>query len=267
MSENSARGFPGMLGSIDCYNWSWKNCPKANQGQYRGNKGTSVVLEAVASKDLWIWHCFFGLPGSFNDINVFQRSHLLRKLESGTMHHIEFELNGKTYTQPYWLADGIYPNLPVFAKSIKDPQGASKQYYAKRHESLRKDIERAFGVLQARFAIVKNPSRQWRKASMTSVMQCCIILHNMIVEDERDDRDVLLDTNFLPAPTGSKCQTASGHVTLLRVTQNTDVPSNSVAALVSRVKSMQSSLQHNRLRNDLIEHLWKRKGDAVTIEE
>jgi hypothetical protein len=33
------------------------------------------MLEAVASLDLWIWHAFFGVAGSNNDINVLDQSH------------------------------------------------------------------------------------------------------------------------------------------------------------------------------------------------
>jgi hypothetical protein len=31
-----------------------------------------VAVEAVVDKDLWIWHAFFGMVGSHNDINVLQ---------------------------------------------------------------------------------------------------------------------------------------------------------------------------------------------------
>src|ERR1044072_6673009 len=65
-------------------------------------------------------------------------------------------------------------------------QGPKKQLFAKRQEGARKDVDRAFGVLQSRFAIVRGPSRFWHVDTMKSIMDACIILHNMIVEDERD---------------------------------------------------------------------------------
>ena len=54
------RGFPGMLGSIDCMHWTWKNCPLAWQGMYIVHKkDPTIILEVVASNDLRIWHAFF----------------------------------------------------------------------------------------------------------------------------------------------------------------------------------------------------------------
>ena len=65
LAMNKARGFPGMLGSIDCMHWTWKNCPKAWHGQFHGQKkGSTIILEAVADQETWIWHAFFGMPGS-----------------------------------------------------------------------------------------------------------------------------------------------------------------------------------------------------------
>ncbi|XP_071740280.1 uncharacterized protein [Rutidosis leptorrhynchoides] len=88
-------GLPGMLGNIDCMHWEWKNCPVAWQGQYtRGDKkGPSV--EAVASHDLWIWHAFFGMAGSNNDINVLNFSPLFNTIKDGTAPPSPFEVNGR----------------------------------------------------------------------------------------------------------------------------------------------------------------------------
>nr|XP_011465812.1 PREDICTED: uncharacterized protein LOC101310615 [Fragaria vesca subsp. vesca] len=47
------RGFPGMLGNIDCMHWTWKNCPTAWHGMFTGHiHKPTIILEAVASYDL-----------------------------------------------------------------------------------------------------------------------------------------------------------------------------------------------------------------------
>lgn len=55
LKEGEERGFPGMLGFVDCMHWTWKNCPTAWRGKLCGKEKTpTIVLEAVASKNLWI---------------------------------------------------------------------------------------------------------------------------------------------------------------------------------------------------------------------
>ena len=53
-------------------------------------------------------------------------------------------------------------------------------------EAAWKDIERAFSVLQSRFAIVRGPTRFGDKKTLKNIMTCYVILHNMILEDERE---------------------------------------------------------------------------------
>jgi hypothetical protein len=42
-----------------------------------------------------------------------------------------------------------------------------------------------FRSLQARWEIVKNPCRQYDLGTITNIMMCCIILHNVIIKDEQ----------------------------------------------------------------------------------
>ncbi|CAM8996354.1 unnamed protein product [Rhodiola kirilowii] len=188
LEMGEARGFPGMMGSIDCMHWQWKNCPKAWKGMFMsGHKGVpTLLLEAVASSDLWIWHAFFGVAGSNNDINVLDRSPNFDDILEGRAPEVNDSINGNNYDMGYYLADGIYPELATFVKTIPRPQWEKRKLFAKYQEGQRKDVERAFGVLQSRFAIIRGPARFWDKRDLARIMRACIILHNMIVEDERN---------------------------------------------------------------------------------
>lgn len=44
---NAKRGFPGMLGSLDCMHWCWKNCPAAWKGQFQGKEKVSLLLIVI----------------------------------------------------------------------------------------------------------------------------------------------------------------------------------------------------------------------------
>lgn len=130
LKVNEERGFRGMLGSIDCMHWEWKNCPTSWHGQYTGKeKYPTIILEAVATHDLWIWHCFFGLPGALNDINVLDRSFVFDNFLTGEAPKVSYVLNGHQYDMGYYLGDGIYPKYANLVKTIPNPTTLGEKVY------------------------------------------------------------------------------------------------------------------------------------------
>ncbi|CAL8154583.1 unnamed protein product [Prunus armeniaca] len=113
-------------------------------GQFTGYKHKpTVVLEAVASYDTWIWHAFFGVAGSNNDINILACSPLFNDVVNGVSPHIQYVVNGNEYNLGYYLADGIYPRLATLVKMISQPDTTKKRLFAQKQEAYRKHVERA----------------------------------------------------------------------------------------------------------------------------
>ncbi|XP_009151521.2 uncharacterized protein LOC103874846 [Brassica rapa] len=240
------RGFPGMIGSIDCMHWEWKNCPTAWKGMYsRGTGKPTIVLEAVASYDLWICHSFFGAPGTMNDLNILDRSPVFDDDITGIAPQVNFYVNNHPYNLAYYLTDGIYPKWATFIQSIRLPQTQKHSVFAQTQEGVRKDVERAFGVLQARFAIVKNPSNIWDKRKIGNIMRACVILHNMIVEDERSSRTQYNIAEFREREEADT------------FTVNNPSP---LGTPLERRTNLQNLETHQRLKNDLIENIWNKFG-------
>ena len=123
---------------------------------------------------------FHALRGSAtSDINVLDWSSIFFELVEGCAPVVNYSINGNDYTMGYYLADGIYPKWSTFVKTIPSPQGEKRKCFAKLQESTRKDVERAFGVLQAQFAIIRQPARFFYLKTLRDIMKACIILHNM----------------------------------------------------------------------------------------
>ncbi|KAI5339914.1 hypothetical protein L3X38_019188 [Prunus dulcis] len=149
-----------MIGSINCMHWQWKNCPTAWQGDYGNRKGQkSIILEAVAGFNTWVWHAFFGVAGSQNDLNVLGQSPVFNDVLRGEAPNITYEINNTIYQTGYYLADGIYPKWTTFVKTIPHPRSHKQKFFARYQGGYRKDVERCFGILQARLAIIRGAAR------------------------------------------------------------------------------------------------------------
>ncbi|XP_051219997.1 uncharacterized protein [Lolium perenne] len=158
----------------------------------------------------------------------------------GEAHIVNFTVNGHEYNWGYYLADDIYPSWPVFMKGVTLPQSEKHRLFTAAQSAWRKDVECAFGVLKARFNILAVPGRSYSRHTLGLIMRACVILHNMIIDDERDinleDIYETVDSNVGPA------------------IHNNAPPS--LAARIQMDNEMRDSPMYTQLQHDLIEHVW-----------
>ncbi|GJT48711.1 ALP1-like protein isoform X1 [Tanacetum coccineum] len=224
-------GLPNMLGSIDCMHLDWRNCPKALHGQFkrRDHKYPTIMLEVVADQRLWIWHAYFGVRGANNDLNVLYGFPLFDDELADTAPECSFVVNGHT-------ADGIYLAWSTFVKTFPVARDEKSLKFKRVQEVARKDIERAFEVLQGRWGIIRQPARPYQINTLKRIMYCCIMLHNMILDDEGFEvnmRDLFVN----PAPNIQRdwVEKCDLHI--------------------RKSKELRDRKTHIDLRQDLVEHL------------
>ena len=84
------RGWPGAFASWDCKHFEWENCPVRLAGQTKGHADggkKTLILEAIADADTYMWYVFFGEVGSLNDTNILDKSSIV-----GSILHLKWEI-------------------------------------------------------------------------------------------------------------------------------------------------------------------------------
>ena len=181
----------GMIGSLDCSHTFWKNCPVAWQGSFKGKeKKPSIVLEAISDYHLFFWHEAYGFTGNLNDTSILSLSPLMERMVNGTFHELEkeagvvpFQIGEESFDKTWVTVDGIYPKYIRFVKGIKEPLTHQEKKYAQWQEAVRKDIERAFGVLKGTWQFLDRPILLQNLSDISNRVTCCLILHNILVSD------------------------------------------------------------------------------------
>ncbi|GKE35341.1 ALP1-like protein isoform X1, partial [Tanacetum coccineum] len=198
-------------------------------------------------------HAFFEIAGANNDINVLDNYPLFNDLLNDIAHVASFVVNGAPvapfvvngvgFEKGYYLADGIYPQWAVFVKSFTVTNDKKHSYFKKRQEGARNDVERAFGVLQGRWGIIHQLARQYHVNGIRRIMYSCIIMHNMILEDQKMVFD---DWNDMYANPTRNMQR--------NWIERCDVQHR-------KAKEIRDREVHLRLQRNLMEHIWQNRDD------
>nr|GEU80590.1 zinc finger, CCHC-type [Tanacetum cinerariifolium] len=107
---------------------------------------------------------------------------------------VPYVVNGVEYRNGYYLADEIYLEWASLVKSFTVATDPKHTYFKQRQESARKDVERAFGVLQGRWGLIQQPTRAYEDNTLRRIMYAGIIMHSMILEDQNM---LIVDLNYV----------------------------------------------------------------------
>jgi hypothetical protein len=136
----------------------------------------------------------------------------------------------------------------AFFKSVPNPSNSNlaMKNFNTNQEAVQKDIKRAFGVLQSKWHILTTPVCMWYEEDIKSIVLCCIILHNMMVEEGISD----FVSNPTRTPPGQSFTIVAAE--LANTFQDRRQLSNTI----------RSKQIHHDLTNSLIKYQWEQKGNA-----
>ena len=102
-------------------------------------------------------------------------------------------------------------------------------------------------MLQARFAIVRGATRFFYSETLQDIVKACVILHNMIVEDERDVNEAA-ELDYEQIDDNPTIQLSREHT-------------NEFMEFTETYQCIRDHEIHSQLQSDLIKHLWQLQGE------
>jgi hypothetical protein len=155
------------VGSVDCTHLFWDKCPHDLLHLCKDrHTWPSLTFEAVVDHSRRIHSYSEAFYGTTADPTVAAADPYVSSILEGQYRDVEYSLydlegDFTTVRGGYLIADNGYPNSWMYAKPQKhrfDPKGV---YWSEFLESIRKDVEKTFGILKKRFVFFLKNANQY----------------------------------------------------------------------------------------------------------
>ncbi len=94
---------------------------------------------------------------------------------------------------------------------------------------------------------MKKPATFWNREALNELWSTCVIIHNLVVEDEREMDGSLRDQSYLLID--EPFEVAA-------------IPQPRMDRFIERMVALRHGGEQTQLRNDLMQHIWSNHHDA-----
>lgn len=206
-AEDSGRqyanaGFHGAIGSTDATHIPCEKVKDGLKNHHLGHKlpYTSRTYNLTCNNRRRILHTTGGHPARVNDKTLIRFDQLAINLKEGHILDDHFfdlyyydESSKSVKTQKYrgaWLlVDNGYLKWSITIPPFKAYSTSCEKEWSKWLESLRKDVECTFGILKARWRILKSGVRCHGTEIVDKIWFTCCALHNMLLDADGLETD------------------------------------------------------------------------------
>ena len=193
----AACGFPGCVGSTDCVHIRWDLCPALLFNTFKNGKNSyaSIAYEMTVDHSKRIQASTIGHYGTTSDKSIVKFDGFVNEVRYGelfTQAEFKVQVDENKWEKEkgtYLLVDGGYHKWRIMQCPMKHTNEEDQSRWSEFAESVRKDVECAFGILKKRYQFLKNAITWHRKSDIDNAVFSCVILHNMLHEyDGYDER-------------------------------------------------------------------------------
>ncbi|KAG0717769.1 putative nuclease HARBI1 [Chionoecetes opilio] len=161
-------GMPGYIGCLDGTLIPVRGPGGEEAELYRGRKGFYAYnVMDVCDASLCVINLVMHWPGSAHDSRVFIESQLCRTLQGGQY-------------RGFLLGDSGYANRTYLLTPFPNPRAPHEGRFNASQVRTRNCVERVFGILKRRFAVLATPIRT-TVASRSDIIVATFVLHNIAV--------------------------------------------------------------------------------------